>query len=208
MCENRRGGASIIHPATMATNDDLPIIEYGSQAEWSAWLEQNHERSRGVWVKIAKKSSGIPTVTHPEALEEALRFGWIDGQRRPFDETYFLQRFTPRTTRSRWSQVNVASAERLIQAGRMRPAGLRQIEAARTDGRWQAAYEPQSRASVPEDLQQALDANPEAKAFFETLRGQKRYAILYRVNEAKRPETRAKRIQTYVAMCAERRTLY
>jgi uncharacterized protein YdeI (YjbR/CyaY-like superfamily) len=159
-------------------------------------------------LKIAKKGTGIPTVTHLEALEEALCFGWIDGQRKSFDHEYFLQRFTPRRKRSRWSQVNCASAERLIATGRMRPAGLEQVEAAKADGRWGAAYEPQSRASVPDDLQRALDANPKAKAFFETLRGQNRYAILYRINEAKRPETRMKRIADYVAMCADGRTLH
>jgi uncharacterized protein YdeI (YjbR/CyaY-like superfamily) len=188
--------------------DDNPIIERRSQADWEAWLEENHGASDGVWLKIAKKSTGIPTVTHREALEEALCFGWIDGQRRPLDDEYFLQRFTPRRTRSRWSQVNRDSAERLIAAGRMRPAGLAAITAAKTDGRWEAAYEPQSRATVPDDLQRALDANPAAKEFFETLKGQNRYAILYRVNDAKRPETRAKRIADYVAMCAERRTLH
>ena len=192
----------------MASMDENPIVERRSQAEWAAWLDGHHAASDGVWLKIAKKSTGIPTVTHAEALEEALCFGWIDGQRKPFDAEYFLQRFTPRRKRSRWSQVNCASAERLIEAGRMRAAGLSQIEAAKADGRWEAAYEPQSRASVPDDLRRALDANPKAKAFFETLRGQNRYAILYRINDAKRPETRANRIAQFVAMCAEGRTLH
>jgi uncharacterized protein YdeI (YjbR/CyaY-like superfamily) len=192
----------------MAPKDDLPVITRRSQAHWSEWLERYHDDSAGVWLKIAKKNSGISTVTHREALEDALCFGWIDGQRQSFDETYFLQRFTPRTARSRWSQINCASAERLIAAGRMRPAGLVQVEAAKADGRWEAAYEPQSRASVPKDLQAALDANPAAKAFFETLRGQNRYAILYRVGDAKRAETRAKRIAQFVQMCSEGRTVH
>jgi uncharacterized protein YdeI (YjbR/CyaY-like superfamily) len=188
--------------------DENPIIELASQAEWAAWLAEHHADSDGVWLKIAKKSMGIQTVTHAEALEEALCFGWIDSARRPLDATHFLQRFTPRRKRSRWSQVNRNSVERLIKAGRMQPAGLEQVEAAKADGRWEAAYEPQSRAAVPEDLQRALDANPKAKAFFETLTGQNRYAILYRVNDAKRPETRANRIAQYVAMCAKGRTLH
>ncbi len=188
--------------------DDLPILQLPDQQTWEEWLETNHGSSAGVWLKTAKKSASQRTVTHPEALESAICFGWIDGQRVPHDESFFLQRFTPRKARSRWSQINRDKAEQLTAQRRMRPAGLAQIEAAKLDGRWQAAYAPQSRAAVPEDFQQALDRNPEAKAFFETLRGQNRYAFLYRIQDAKRPETRQKRIATFVAMLSERRTFY
>jgi uncharacterized protein YdeI (YjbR/CyaY-like superfamily) len=187
---------------------ELPILLCADERAWEQWLEHRHSSSDGVWLKFAKKGAPASSVTHAEALEHALCFGWIDGQVRPLDEHFFLQRFTPRRARSRWSQINRRHAERLIADGRMRDAGLEQVEAARKDGRWQRAYEPQSTASVPADLQQALDANPAAKEFFETLRGSNRYAILYRINDAKRPETRARRIAQYVRMCAEHRTLH
>jgi uncharacterized protein YdeI (YjbR/CyaY-like superfamily) len=192
----------------MSPAAELPTLLCENESAWEAWLERNHASSDGVWLKFAKKLAAASSVTHAEALEHALCFGWIDGQVRPLDEHFFLQRFTPRRKQSRWSQINRRSAERLIAANRMRPAGLAQIDAARADGRWERAYEPMSKATVPDDLQQALDANPGAKAFFETLRGSNRYAILYRVNDAKRPETRARRIEQYVQMCAEHRTLH
>jgi len=186
--------------------DDLPILEFADREAWARWLEDEHDGAPGVWLKIAKKASGIATVTHPEALEEALCRGWIDGQRAPHDETYFLQRFTPRGPRSKWSQINRDKATHLIEQGRMRPAGLAQVEAAKQDGRWEAAYPPQSSAAVPEDFQRALDANPAAKEFFATLRGTRRYSFIYRIADAKRPETRARRIREFVAMLAEGRT--
>jgi uncharacterized protein YdeI (YjbR/CyaY-like superfamily) len=186
--------------------DDLPILEFPDQAAWERWLAAEHERSRGVWLKMAKKASGIVTVTHPEALEEALCYGWIDGQRNPHDEVFFLQRFTPRRPRSKWSQINRDKALELIEQGRMKPAGLAQIEAAKQDGRWEAAYAPQSRLEIPEDFQRALDENPAAKEFFATLRGVRRYSFIYRIADAKRPETRARRIREFVAMLAEGRT--
>ncbi len=192
----------------MAPKPDLPIVQHEDQATWSAWLADHHASSPGVWLKIAKQAAAASTVNYAEALEEALRFGWIDGQKRAHDGDFWLQRFTPRGARSRWSKINREKAERLIAAGRMEPAGLVQVEAAQADGRWEAAYEPQSTATVPEDLQRALDSNPGAKEFFETLTGANRYAILYRVQDAKRPETRAKRIAEYVAMCAEHRPLH
>jgi uncharacterized protein YdeI (YjbR/CyaY-like superfamily) len=188
--------------------DELPILPLASTAAWEAWLDAEHARVAGVWLQIAKKDTGIATVTYAQALDVALCFGWIDGQKRGFDATWFLQRFTPRTARSRWSKINVGHAERLIAAGRMRPAGLAQVEAARADGRWVAAYEGQSSATVPPDLQAALDANPQAAAFFATLRGANRYAILYRVQDAKRPETRTRRIDRFVAMLARGETLH
>jgi uncharacterized protein YdeI (YjbR/CyaY-like superfamily) len=183
--------------------DELPILAFPSQDAWEEWLGSHHGDAPGVWLKIAKKGAGIESVSHPEALEGALCFGWIDGQRRALDDRYFLQRFTPRGPRSRWSQINRESATRLMEAGRMRPAGLAQVEAARADGRWDAAYAPQRTATVPDDLRRALDANPPAAEAFETLDSQNRYAILYRVGDAKRPETRARRIAKFVAMLAE-----
>ena len=192
----------------MADKQGLQIVELESQAAWGKWLKSNHARVDGVWLKFAKKGSGVATVTYGEAVEEALCYGWIDGQAAGHDETYYLQRFTPRRRRSKWSLINRNKAERLITEGRMKPAGLEQIEAARADGRWDEAYPSPSAATVPDDLQAALDDNPAAKAFFEALSSQNRYAILYRVRDAKRPQTRAKRIAEYVTMLAEGRTLH
>ncbi len=188
--------------------DDLPILQVPDQQAWERWLDANHACTAGAWLKTAKRSAAQRTVTHPEALESAICFGWIDGQRVPHDESFFLQRFTPRKARSRWSQINRDKAEQLIAQRRMRPAGLAQVEAAKRDGRWESAYPPQSRATAPEDFQRALDRNPDAKAFFETLRGQNRYAFLYRIQDAKRPETRRKRIETFIAMLNQGRTFY
>lgn len=188
--------------------DDLPILSFASTAAFEAWLEAEHAHAAGLWLKIAKKDTGIATVTHAEALDVALCFGWIDGQRRGLDERWFLQRFTPRRRRSRWSKINTDHVARLVAAGRMRPAGLAEVEAAQADGRWDAAYAGQRTATVPPDLQAALDANPRAAAFFATLRGANRYAVLYRVQDAKRPETRARRIATFVAMLARGETLH
>ena len=186
--------------------DDLPILEFPDRAAWARWLHEQPESSPGVWLKIARKASGIPTVTHAEALEDALCYGWIDGQRAPHDETHFLQRFTPRRARSKWSQVNREKATQLIAQGRMKPAGLAQVEAAKGDGRWDAAYPPQSSQAIPEDFQRALEQNPAAYEFFKTLRGTRRYSFLYRIADAKRPETRARRIKEFVAMLAAGRT--
>ncbi|MDQ6750785.1 MAG: YdeI/OmpD-associated family protein [Actinomycetota bacterium] len=179
---------------------DLPIIAFDSQPEWERWLEGHHATAAGVWMKIAKKASGVQTASYPGVLDSAICFGWIDGQRRPLDERFFLQRFTPRRRRSKWSRVNRDKAERLIEEARMRPAGLAEVQRAREDGRWQAAYEPQSAATVPEDLRRALERNPHAQAFFATLDRQNRYAVLFRIQDAKRPETRARRIEKFIAM--------
>jgi uncharacterized protein YdeI (YjbR/CyaY-like superfamily) len=187
--------------------DDLPVLPFASAEAWEAWLAE-HQDDPGAWIKIAKKASGIATVTHAEALDVALCHGWIDGQRRSLDETWFLQRFTPRRARSKWSQVNCAKIADLTAAGRMRERGVAEVERAKADGRWDAAYEAPSKATVPPDLQRALDANPAAREFFATLKGQNRYSILYRIQDAKRPETRARRIETFVAMLAERKTIY
>src|SRR5262249_10608459 len=147
---------------------DLPTLPFASQAEWESWLAAHHAEARGVWIKIAKKATGIPSITHAEALESALCYGWIDGQRNSLDVTYFLQKFTPRTPRRGWSGVNREKALELIAAGKRRPTGLREVERAQADGRWDAAYEPQSTIVVPDDLQRELDGNPAAKMFFAT----------------------------------------
>jgi uncharacterized protein YdeI (YjbR/CyaY-like superfamily) len=180
--------------------DDLPVILFASQEELEAWLEENHAGAEGLWLKIAKKGSGIESVNYAEGLELALCFGWIDSQKRGFDEAFFLQRFTPRRPRGKWSQINRAKAEELIAAGAMRPTGQAEVEAAKADGRWEAAYAGQRAATVPDDLQQELNRNEAAGEFFATLDSANRYAILYRLQEAKKPETRQKRLRKFVAM--------
>ena len=187
----------------MAERPDLPIIPFASRAAWRTWLDENHAASDGLWLKFAKKGSGFETVSYAEALEASLAYGWIDGQVRKFDEAYYLQRFTPRRRRSRWSKINREKATRLIESGEMKPSGLREVERAKADGRWDAAYDSPSNATVPEDLQRALDADEDARSFFEKLDGASRYAILYNVQDARRPETRARRIEKYVNMLKE-----
>jgi uncharacterized protein YdeI (YjbR/CyaY-like superfamily) len=186
---------------------DKPVVSFAGPDEWEAWLEQHHETSTGVWIKMAKKASGIASIDWAGALQVALCFGWIDGQRRSFDETYFLQKFTPRTKRSPWSKINIGHVERLIAEGRMRPAGHAAIDAAKADGRWERAYASQSTIEVPADFQAALDARPDAAEFFATLSKSARYPFLYRIQAAKRPETRAKRIAEYTELLAEGKTL-
>jgi uncharacterized protein YdeI (YjbR/CyaY-like superfamily) len=188
--------------------NDLPTLEFPDRAGWERWLADNHESSEGVWLKIAKKGAGVSTVTYAEALEDAICHGWIDGQKAPSDGAFWLQRFGPRGPRSRWSQVNRRKATDLIERGRMKPAGIAQVEAAKRDGRWDAAYAPQSTVTVPDDFQHALDANPKANDFFATLKRSERYSFLYRIRDAKRPETRARRISDYVAMLAEGETIH
>jgi uncharacterized protein YdeI (YjbR/CyaY-like superfamily) len=188
--------------------DDLLVLELADRDAWAAWLGAGHASSPGVWLKIAKKGSDARSVSYAEALDVALCHGWIDGQKRPLDDRFWLQRFTPRTPRSRWSKRNRALAERLIASGEMAPAGLREVERARADGRWEAAYDSHATATVPPDLQAALDADAGAAAFFAGLDSANRYAILYRIQEARRPETRARRIATFVAMLAEGRRIH
>jgi uncharacterized protein YdeI (YjbR/CyaY-like superfamily) len=186
---------------------DLNIVECPDDAHWERWLEEHHAQATDAWVKIAKKGSGVTTVHYPEVLDTAICFGWIDAVRRPLDDTYFLQRFTPRGPRSKWSQVNREKVLALTAAGRMRPAGNEQVKAAQADGRWDAAYEPQSRASIPDDFQRALDAEPAAREFFATLRGQKRYAFLYRLHNVKTQTARDRRIANYIELLREGQTL-
>ena len=188
--------------------DNLPVLGFGSAAEWDDWLTERHADSPGVWLKIPKKGSGATGVAYPDAVGVALCHGWIDGQKGRLDDGHWLQRFTPRRAASKWSRINAEQASALIEAGRMRPAGLREVERARADGRWAAAYEPQSTAAVPEDLARALDGNPAARTFFESLDRANRYAILYRVAEAKRPETRARRVATFVTMLSEGKKIH
>ncbi len=180
--------------------DDLPILLFATPSDFEEWLEENHAQPEGFWLKVAKKGSGERSVTYAEALELALCFGWIDSQKRGLDEKFFLQRFTPRRPRGRWSRINRDKAEELLAAGSIRPAGLAEIEAAKADGRWDAAYEGASTAQVPDDLQRQLDANQAAREFFATLDSSNRYAIVYRLNDAKKPETRERRLRKFVAM--------
>ena len=185
------------------------ILPFASAGLWAAWLAEHHaDTPAGLWLKIAKKGTGVDTVTYAEALDEALCYGWIDGQRGSFDEVWFLQRFTPRRARSRWSLINTDKVQALITQGRMQPTGLREIEAAKADGRWAAAYEGQARIQVPEDLQAAFDTHPGAAEFFATLNSQNRYAVLYRIQDAKRPQTRADRIAKFAAMLARGEKIY
>lgn len=192
----------------MAPKPDLPIVDCPDEATWERWLDANHDSSAGVWLRFAKKASGRSSVTHAQALEHALRYGWIDGQVRPYDDASWLVRFTPRGPRSKWSQRNRDKVTELIAQGRMKPAGLAQVAAAQEDGRWEAAYPPQSAAPVPDDFQRALDANPAAGKFFATLTGATRYAFLYRLHHVTKPETRAKRIADYIELLGAGKTLH
>jgi uncharacterized protein YdeI (YjbR/CyaY-like superfamily) len=188
--------------------DELPVLGFGEPAEWESWLAEHHATAPGVWLKIAKSGSRTRGVSYPDALEVALCFGWIDGQKARGAEGFWLQRFTPRKAGSGWSKINTEKAAALIAAGRMRPAGLREVERARADGRWDAAYAGQRTMTVPDDLAEALAANDAARAFFDTISSVNRYAICYRIGRVKRPETRARKIAEYVAMLAEHKTIH
>jgi uncharacterized protein YdeI (YjbR/CyaY-like superfamily) len=187
---------------------ELPVLPFPTSRAWAHWLAQNHSTTRGVWIRMAKKSSGIASITYPEAVEAALCLGWIDGQSRRIDDEWFVQKFTPRGTRSLWSRINCEKATALIAAGKMKPAGLAEVERAKQDGRWAQAYDSPSRATVPDDLVAAMAKNARASAFFATLDSRNRYAILHRVQTAKKPETRARRIAEFVQMLARREKLY
>ena len=179
---------------------EQPTLSFESQRAFEKWLAKEHKNSDGIWLKIAKKGSGIPTVSYQEALEVALCFGWIDGQMKRYDDDYYVQRFTPRRARSKWSKINVGKVQDLIAAGKMKPAGLAEVGRAKENGRWDAAYDSLTTATVPDDLAAALHKNPKAAATFETLTSSQRYSILYQVQDAKRPETRARRITKFVDM--------
>jgi uncharacterized protein YdeI (YjbR/CyaY-like superfamily) len=195
-------------PSTSKTPKELPVALFADQHEWLVWLDANHASSPGLWLRLAKKASGIPSVTYAEALEVALCYGWIDGQKKSYDESSWLQKFTPRGARSIWSKINREKAQALIASGQMKPAGLKAIERAKQDGRWDAAYDSSSTASVPSDFQAALESNPKANAFFATLNSTNRYAILFRIQTAKKAETRARRIQEFIAMLERHEKLY
>jgi uncharacterized protein YdeI (YjbR/CyaY-like superfamily) len=184
----------------MASPADLPILLFERPEDWAAWLAENHAGSSGVWMRLAKKDAALRSVTYAEALEEALRYGWIDGQKKAYDQESWLQKFTRRGKKSIWSKINREKAEALIRAGRMEPPGMAEVERAREDGRWEQAYDSQKSAAVPEDFQAELDRNPKAKAFFETLESYNRYAILFRIQTAKKAETRARNIQKFIGM--------
>ncbi|HEX8032430.1 MAG TPA: YdeI/OmpD-associated family protein [Ktedonobacterales bacterium] len=186
----------------------MPTLTFETQRDWEAWLDAHHADAPGVWLQIAKKAAGKLSVSYAEALDSALCYGWIDGQKASMDEAHWLQKFTRRRPKSAWSRVNCEKATALIAAGRMRPAGQRQVDAAKADGRWEAAYDSQSGIAVPADLQQELDAQPAAKAFFGTLDSRNRYAILYRIQTAKKAETRAARIQRFVEMLSQHQKIY
>jgi uncharacterized protein YdeI (YjbR/CyaY-like superfamily) len=184
-----------------------PVIFFDTPAKLEAWIDEHGEESDGIWLKFAKKDSGIESVVYAEAVEIALSYGWIDGQAKRHDDHHYLQRFTPRRSRSKWSKINREKAERLMAEGRMRPAGLREVERAKEDGRWDEAYDSPSTATVPDDFRAALDAEPAAAEFFASLGSTRRYSFLYRITDAKRPETRAKRIAEYVELLARGETL-
>jgi len=187
---------------------DLPVLAFKSQPAWDEWLASRPATAKGLWLKLAKKSSGVASVSKAEAIDTALCHGWIDGQLDSFDDDFWLIRFTPRQSTSKWSEKNRSRALELIAQKLMRPAGLREIDRAKKDGRWDAAYAPQSTAEVPDDLCAALAVNRKAGRFFEQLDGANRYSILYRIHTAKKPETRAARIATFVAMLAEGKTIH
>jgi len=198
-----------VRSATFVKNSDtIPIMSFETQQDWEAWLKENHAETKGIWLKIAKKGTLTPSVSYAEALDSALCFGWIDGQKAAFDDKHWLQKFTLRTAKSIWSKINCGKAEALIAEGRMQPEGLRQVELARSDGRWERAYESQSKITIPDDFQSQLDNNPKAQDFFNTLDSANRYAFLFRIHAAKKPETRAAKIQKFVEMLHEHQKLH
>ena len=192
----------------MAAIAELPVRLFKTEKAWQAWLEKNSARSRGIWLRIAKKSSKLKSVSHPEALDVALCYGWIDGLRKRLDEETFIQLFTPRTAKSMWSKINRAKVLDLIESGKMKPGGIAAIEAAKADGRWDAAYDSYRSSTVPDDLQKELDRSPKARVFFATLNSQNRYAILFRIQTATKEETRKKRIAQFVEMLEQERKLH
>ncbi|MDR9857045.1 YdeI/OmpD-associated family protein [Paenibacillus sp. VCA1] len=187
---------------------EWPLLLCANQQEWEAWLDENHLRSRGVRLQIAKKNAGLATVSYAEALDSALCYGWIDSRKEALDAQSWVQRFGPRGKDSIWSQVNREKAERLMQEGRMKPAGLQAIETAKANGRWDTAYKPQSRSEVPEELEAAFAEHPQAKAFYDTLNRQNKYAIAFRIQNAKKPETRQRKVEEFIRMLENGEKLY
>jgi uncharacterized protein YdeI (YjbR/CyaY-like superfamily) len=187
---------------------DLPVLPFATARAWSEWLAAHHASSRGLWLKIAKKSAGAASVTYAEALDGALAWGWIDGQKGTFNDGWWLQRFTPRMVKSPWSKINCAKAEVLIAAGSMEIPGFAEVERAKRDGRWERAYYGARSSKLPADLVAAFARNARARKFFDALDGANRYAILYRVQTAIKPETRADRITRFVALCTRHETIH
>ncbi len=194
--------------ATTNKNDTYPIRVFKTSPQFESWLAKNHVKADGIWIKIAKAGTGIPSINHKDALDVALCYGCIDGLRRGVDTTYFVQKFTPRRTNSTWSVINKKKVALLIKEGKMQEAGLAAIETAKKNGRWDSAYESQRTIVVPADLQQALDKNKKAKAFFAKLSSQNRYAILLRIGLVKKAETRVKKIKNYITMLEKQETTY
>lgn len=191
----------------METYADIPVYTFKNSTLWRKWLDQNYTDHVGVWIKIAKKDAGIPSITHTEALDEALCYGWIDGMRRGYDDRYFLQKFTPRRKRSLWSKVNIGKVEALISSGRMHEAGHAEITLAKQDGRWDAAYESQANATPPDDLVLALDQNLAAKEFYESLTKAEKYSVLWKLMTAKTATTRASRLAAMIASLAAQKKI-
>ena len=187
---------------------ELPVLRFASASAFGTWLAKNHASSRGIWLEYAKKGSGVASIVYAEAVEQALCWGWIDGQAKSVDERWYRQRFTPRTARSIWSKINCERVTKLIADGKMKPPGLAEIERAKKDGRWERAYDSPKTMQVPDDLTAALAKNKKAAASFATLNSANRYAILHRLQTAKKPETRVRRIATFVAMLARGETLH
>jgi uncharacterized protein YdeI (YjbR/CyaY-like superfamily) len=192
----------------MKNADNLQVIAFETQHDWEAWLQEHHTDTLSIWLKIAKKEAHTPSVSYAEALDSALCYGWIDGQKGSYDDKYWLQKFTPRSARSIWSKVNCGKAEALITSGKMQPMGLQQVELAKSDGRWERAYESQSKITIPADFQSELDKNQAAKDFFNSLNSSNRYAFLFRIQNAKKPETRSAKIHTFIDMLAQQQKLH
>jgi uncharacterized protein YdeI (YjbR/CyaY-like superfamily) len=188
--------------------DSLPSRRFASEHDWAAWLERNHDRSPGLWLRIAKKGADVPSVSYPEALDVALCYGWIDGQKRPQSDTFWLQKFGPRAKTGLWSRLNREKALALVAAGRMRPSGMAAIQRAKADGRWKGAYDSARTSTVPEDLEGALKRNAKARRFFEALDRANRYAILFRLQTAKKAETRARRLADFLKMLEQGRKIH
>jgi uncharacterized protein YdeI (YjbR/CyaY-like superfamily) len=203
----KRASSDSASGATADANADPPLM-FEDQETWVSWLRRNHATSSGVWIRIAKKGAHGRSISYPDAVDAALCFGWIDGQKKRDDESYWLQRFTPRSGTSIWSKINREKAVRLIELGQMRAAGLREVERAKRDGRWEGAYDSPSGAKIPPDFQAVLDQNPRAKAFFATLDSRNRYAVLFRIQTARKAETRAKRINQFVDMLSQRQKIH
>jgi uncharacterized protein YdeI (YjbR/CyaY-like superfamily) len=194
--------------ANRSAANEIPTLLFPKQKDWADWLRKNHAKSPGVWLKLAKKTSGSQSVSYAEALEIALCYGWIDGQKKSYDESLWLQKFTPRGAKSIWSKINKAKAGELIKSGRMKPAGLNAVERAKQDGRWDAAYDSPSVSTVPADFQARLNKSAKAKAFFATLNSANRYAILFRIQTAKKAETRARKIEQFIEMLKRKEQLH